>query len=144
MTTLRPMESQRQILVDSPDTGDIPPALLSQLVEELRSELPDHEIHSAWIGQSAAHTEDYWPELIIWVTDNRELIQTTILVTITAEATKRVLNNTSRLCIKLARSTGDGLGKVFKRRYIEPDREPVDEDLDEEDQEELEEPPIRD
>lgn len=138
------MSSGVQILIDTPDTGDVPPGQLQPLVEQLREELPEYNIHIAWEGKSDVHIGDYWPEIILWVAGDKDLAETTVRVILITKATEWALRRGGKLCIKLARFTGENAGKVFKKRYIEPDKEPVDEDVNEDEQETVTKPPIRD
>jgi len=138
------MNQDTLIFVDSPDTGDVTPADLYQLVGHLRDGLPNSEIHAAWEEQSAAHVEDYWPEIIVWVVGDKDLVDTTVRVILITKATEAMLKRMGKVCVKLARFTSDNAGKVFRKVYIESGKDTVDEDLSEDEQELVTKSPTRD
>jgi hypothetical protein len=109
------MDRRNLIVVDSPDTGDVTPADLHELVEHLRGGLPESEVHAAWEWQSAARVEDYWPEIIVWVVGDKDLIDTAVRVILISKATEAVLKHMGKVCLKLARFTSDNAGKVFRK-----------------------------
>jgi hypothetical protein len=137
------MDRRNIIVVDSPDVGDVTPEDLHELVEHLHNGLPQSEIHAAWEDVSTVRIEEYWPEIIVWVVGDKDLIDTTVRVILITKATEAVLKRMGKVCIKLARFTSDNAGKVFRKVYIESGKDPVDESLSEDEQEPVTKSPIR-
>lgn len=137
------MDRRNLIIVDSPDTGDVTPVDVYSLVEHLRNEHPDAEVHAAWEEQSAAHIGDYWPEIILWVTGDGGFLADTLRAYVIYKVLDPLLSRMGKVCVKLTRSTGENTGKVFRRVYLERGKDPVDEELSEDEQEPVTKSPIR-
>jgi hypothetical protein len=119
------MDRRSQIELFSPDTGDVTPADLNRIAERLRNLLPDTEVQTAWRGSSATHGADYWPEILLWIAGDKDLIDTTVRVIIVTKATEAILNRMGKLCVKFVCHTSATTGKVFKEVYLERDNDPV-------------------
>jgi hypothetical protein len=103
------------VCVSESSSEGVTPADLHELVEHLRGGLPESEVHAAWEWQSAARVEDHWPEIIVWVVGDKDLIDTTVRVILISKATEAVLKRLGKVCLKLARFTSDNAGKVFRK-----------------------------
>ena len=138
------MAQRYSIVVDSHDIGDVLPNDVLQLVEQLRNELPDTEVHAAWRMASASHPPGFWPQIIVWVVGDTDLVDTTVRVILITKATEAVLKRMKKLCIRLARFTSDTKGKVFKEVYMEEGKEAVEVDVSEDKQQTVTKSPTRD
>lgn len=138
------MEQRNLIVVDAPDTGDVLSSDVYRLVEYLRHEHPDAEVHAAWEEQSAAHIGDYWPEIILWVTGDGGFLADTLRAYVIVKVLDPLVSRMGKVCVKVARSTGGNMGEVIKRVYIERGKEPVEEDVSEDEQEQVTKSTVRD
>src|SRR5215210_433118 len=129
------MDQRNSVVVESPDIADVTPSDVNLIVEHLRREHPDAEVHAAWTGVMASRVGDYWPQIILWVTGDGNFLADTLRAYAIVKVLDPVLSRMGKVCIKVARTTEGNKGKVFKRVYVRRGNEPEEEDVSEDEQE---------